>query len=449
MATSESGPTGAPMVAPGTGGSDRRDVVTVIGVAAGPALLTAPATRALAAATLVVGGRRHLGAVEVPPGARTVELGDVTAGLAAVVDHVRADHGSAVVLASGDPGFFGIVAALRRRRLDLRVHPAVSSVALAFARLGLPWDDAVVVSAHGRDLGPVVNVCRAHPKVAVLTGPATGPARIGSALADTDRMLAVATALGTADERVECLRPDQAGGRTWPDPNVVLSLEPALLRPVADGAGTVGAAGLAWIAGAGRAPDGWALPENAFEYRDSMVTKAEVRSLVLARLGPGPGRLIWDVGAGSGSVAVECARFGAAVVAVDRDGDAVARVAGNARTHGVTVAAVQGTAPAALIDLPDPDGVFVGGGGADVLAGCLERSPSVIVVALAALDRVRPAWDRLAASGYEVGGTQVAASRLAALPDGGLRLAAANPVVLVWGRRPDRPSEPGTGRGTR
>ncbi|MGF7237383.1 MAG: precorrin-6y C5,15-methyltransferase (decarboxylating) subunit CbiE, partial [Frankia sp.] len=135
----------------------------------------------LAAATLVAGGRRHLDAVDVPASARIVEFGDVTVGVVAVVDHVRAARGPAVVLASGDPGYFGIVAALRRHGLEPRVHPAVSSVAMAFARLGLPWDDAVVVSAHGRDLGPAVNVCRAHPKVAVLTGPTTGPAQIGLA----------------------------------------------------------------------------------------------------------------------------------------------------------------------------------------------------------------------------------------------------------------------------
>ncbi|MGF7236165.1 MAG: hypothetical protein ACQSGP_14560, partial [Frankia sp.] len=309
-----------------------------------------------------------------------------------------------------------------------------------------------------------------------------GPAQIGLALAGTDRMLAVATALGTPDERIECLAPARAGARAWRDPNVVLCLDPAVLEPAIVGSAVVGSAWVepaaggssaarpddpgpsptaagsdarrpawssrpAWMAGAGSrfSPDHWALPEDAFEHRDSMVTKAEVRALVLARLGPRPGRLIWDVGAGSGSVAVECARFGAAVVAADRDADAVARVIGNARTHGVTLVAVRGSAPAVLSDLPDPDGVFVGGGGPEVVAGCLQRRPAVIVVALAALDRVRPAWDLLAESGYEVGGAQVAASRLSALPDGGLRLAATNPVVLVWGRRPERTS----GRETR
>ena len=112
--------------------------------------LSPAAVAALAGATLVVGGGRHLAAVDVPAGAGRVVLGDLAAGLDALATH----DGDSVVVASGDPGFFGIVRALRRRGLDFEVLPAVSAVALAFARLGLAWDDAVVVSAHGRDLGP-------------------------------------------------------------------------------------------------------------------------------------------------------------------------------------------------------------------------------------------------------------------------------------------------------
>ncbi len=177
-------------------------MITVVGMDGSP--LSPPAEAALRSATLVAGGRRHLDALRAlaaarggpgpapgpraggvaavaPPGAgvRTVVLGD----LGPALDALAAHDGDAVVLASGDPGFFGIVRALRERGLAAVVLPAVSSVALAFARAGLPWDDAMVVSAHGRDLRPAVNVCRAHPKVAVLTGPGAGPAAIAAALA--------------------------------------------------------------------------------------------------------------------------------------------------------------------------------------------------------------------------------------------------------------------------
>jgi precorrin-6Y C5,15-methyltransferase (decarboxylating) len=140
------------------------------------------------------------------------------------LDALAAHDGQAVVLASGDPGFFGIVRALRERGLDCIVLPAVSSVALVFARAGLPWDDAVVVSAHGHDLRPAVNVCRAHPKVAVLTGPGQGPAEIGAALAGWSRHLLVAEDLGRPSERITSCTPAEAAARTWTIPNVVLAL---------------------------------------------------------------------------------------------------------------------------------------------------------------------------------------------------------------------------------
>src|SRR5215467_15518316 len=210
-------------------------MITVVGMDGSP--LTPQAEAALRSATLVVGGRRHLAALPTlaaarsgagdvaavgPPGAgaRTIVLGE----LAPALDALAAHDGDVVILASGDPGFFGIVRALRERALSFTVLPAVSSVALAFARAGLAWDDAVVVSAHGRNPRPAVNVCRANPKVAVLTGPGCGPAEIAAALEGWDRRLAVAEHLGAEDERVIRCSPAEAASRAWADPNVVLVL---------------------------------------------------------------------------------------------------------------------------------------------------------------------------------------------------------------------------------
>lgn len=408
--------------------------VTVLGMSGGPP--GAEASAALSRATLVVGARRHLDAVAVPVGADTVVLG----ALAPALDRLAEHDGPAVVLASGDPGFFGIVRALRERGLRCDVRPAVSSVATAFARIGLPWDDALVVSAHGRALAPAVDACRAHPKVAVLTAPDAGADRLGEALRGLPRTLVVAQRLGTPGERVTTCTPSEAAATRWPDPHVVLVLaepgpvaEPGPAGPPPAG-GRVSPRGWAWPRAV--SPSGWALPEDAFEHRDAMVTKVEVRALALARLGPCLGRLVWDVGAGCGSVAVECARFGAAVVGVERDAAQCARIAANAARHAVEVEVVEGTAPAALAGLPDPDAVFVGGGGPAVVAAAAERGPARIVVALAALERVGACAEALRAAGYAVSGTQLSAARLAGLPDGTHRLSATNPVTLVWGDQP-------------
>jgi precorrin-6Y C5,15-methyltransferase (decarboxylating) len=173
-----------------------------------------------------------------------------------------------------------------------------------------------------------------------------------------------------------------------------------------------------------------------------MVTKYEVRALVLARLGPRPGELVWDVGAGSGSVAVECARLGAAAVAVERDPEAAGRIRANCAAHGVDVQVVCGAAPDALAGLAEPDAVFVGGGGAAlgaIVARCARAARRRVVVTLAAVDRVREVRLALASAGLVTDGTLLQSSRLAPLPGDVTRLAAANPVFVLWGTRPAPP----------
>nr|WP_196255641.1 precorrin-6y C5,15-methyltransferase (decarboxylating) subunit CbiE [Micromonospora sp. WMMC415] len=396
--------------------------VTVVGVDAAGNPPPPAAAGVLARAGLVVGAARHLAAVPVPAGAETVVLGP----LAPALDRLAAVAAAtpAVVLASGDPGLFGIVRRLRAAGLPVRVLPAVSSVAAAFARAGLPWDGAVVVTAHGRDPRPALNAARALPLVAVLTAPGAGAAELGAGLVGWPRRLVVAEHLGTGAERVTWTTPAEAATRSWTDPHVLLSVGEPPDGMRVDNQPAAAPAG------------GWALPESAYAHRDSMISKAEVRALVVARLRPRLGRLVWDVGAGSGSVGIECALLGAAVVAVERDPAAADLVRANAARHAVDVRVVCGGAPDALAGLPEPDAVFVGGGGTGVLAAVAARRPARVVVALAALDRVAPARNLLRDAGYAVEGVQLSAARLADLPGGSVRLAATNPVVVLTGERP-------------
>ncbi len=175
----------------------------------------------------------------------------------------------------------------------------------------------------------------------------------------------------------------------------------------------------------------WGLPEEAFEHSPGMITKSEVRAVVLGKLELPAGGVLWDVGAGSGSVAVEAARMqpGLEVHAVEHDAQSAARVRRNAGTHGVSLRVVEGTAPHALGVLPDPDRVFVGGGGTEVLDEVVRRlrPHGRVVATYAALER---AVHAAAALGNLV---QVGVARGERLPDGGLRLAALNPVFIVWG----------------
>ncbi|MEX2985021.1 precorrin-6y C5,15-methyltransferase (decarboxylating) subunit CbiE [Streptomyces sp. C36] len=365
------------------------DRVTVIGWDGSP--LTDAARSALGAATLVAGAAHHLALPEVPPAAERIRLGSIDLAARRIAQH----RGSAVVLADGDPGFFGVVRTLRgpEHGLEVEVVPAVSSVAAAFARAGMPWDDAQIVVAHSRDLRRAVNVCRAHPKVAVLTSPGAGPAELALLLGPVHRTFVICEELGTDREEVTVLTSDRAVDHVWRDPNVVI---------VIGGSGTPVRGG-GWIAG--RDPSavrGWALPAEAYAGRPGEGESTELRAAQLARLGPRVGDLVWDIGSGSGAAAVEAARFGAAVIAVDQDPEACHRTTAAARHHGVQLQVVQGVAPQVLEDLPEPDVVRVGGGGAPVVAACADRRPERIVAHAATRDDAEAIGRALAEGGYTV-----------------------------------------------
>lgn len=375
-------------------------------------------------AELVVGGGRHLLDFDVEPERALALRGDLSEAL----DRIEKTEGSVAVLASGDPGFFGIVRVLAERfgPEKLLVLPAPSAVSEAFAQAGIPWDDAFVVSAHGRDPRRAVNVCRAHPKVAVLTSPAFGPAELARALEGLGRSFVVAERLGEPNERMYEGDAAQIARMSWEDPNTVV---------VYDAGRAVGTKG--WISGRSESRGLWALPEREFEHRSGMITKPETRALVLARLGPGPGDLVWDVGAGSGSVAVECARLGAAAITVERDAESCVRIRENASRHDAYVQVVEGEAPVALHNLPEPDAVFVGGTGEsfeETLKVAAVRARRCIVLTLITLERVVPAAEILEGCGLAVETTFLQASRMKGV--GSLhRLAAETPVFVVAGRR--------------
>jgi precorrin-6B C5,15-methyltransferase / cobalt-precorrin-6B C5,C15-methyltransferase len=353
-------------------------------------------------ADLYVGGARYVAGHQP-----AVVIGaDVDAALGAIA----AEPGVVCVLASGDPGFFGIGRALAARfgseRLDVR--PAPSSVSVAFARIGQPWDDAVVVSAHGRPLSQAVAMAAGHPKVAVLVSPDSPPETLAKELLAAgvgDRRMVVCSRLGLPDESIADLDIEAVAAGSFDPLSVVIVLgDSASAKTLA-----------------------WGRPDDTYAHRTGMITHAEVRAVALSKLELPATGVLWDVGAGSGSVAAECNALspGLTVYAIERNADDCERIATNAPAARL----VHGEAPGCLDDLPAPDRVFVGGGGLDVLDAVLTRlQPNGRVVATyAAMDRAAAAAQRLGAL------VQVAASRGRRLPDGGLRLAAENPVFIVWG----------------
>ena len=295
------------------------------------------------------------------------------------------------------------------------MHPAPSSVSLAFARAGLSWDDAVVVSAHGRRLDAAA--VAAAPKAAVLTGPETPPEAVGRALP-----AGVEPATSWVCSRLGEPGRDRGPHRhwpVWPPEASTPSRWSSWPGPASTGRD---APSVTWR--------GFGRPVAEFAHRAGMITKPEVRAVVLSKLDLHPAATLWDVGAGSGSVAVEAARMvpGLRAWAIERRPDDSRRIAANA--EGLAVTVVEGDAPGCLAGLPDPDRAFVGGGGIEVLdAVCARMAPGGVVVAtFAALDRAGAAAARL---GNLV---QITVNRARPIgADGAVRLDADNPVFVAWG----------------
>ncbi len=390
--------------------------VSVVGLHGG-AWYGRAAEQALRDAHVLVGAARQL--CDLGPAGLTGEPIELWGRMDELADLCadRSSQGQRVcVLAAGDPGFFGITRLLGARLGPdaLDVHPAPSSVSLAFARAGLPWDDAVVATCHGRPLAGAVDTVSQSPKAAVLVSPDSPPEALGAALVTAgcaERDVWVCSRLGESDESV--VRTDLAGlaGGSFDPLSVVVLVTP--------GAGVPGTAGVAW-----------GLDETAYEHRAGMITKAEVRAVALGKLALPPRGVLWDVGAGSGSVSVEAARLvpGLRVLAVERDAEACGRIRRNAR--GTAVAVVEGEAPAALNALPDPDRAFVGGGGIDVLDAVLARlrTGGRVVATYAVVATAAAAAERLGSL------VQIAVSRGTPTGrQGAMRLAAENPVFVVWG----------------
>lgn len=335
--------------------------VAVVGIGAdGWAGLAEPARAALRSAEVVMGGARHLallppaagdgdeaGSGGGVPGERVAWPSPMMPALPGLFE----EHAGRriAVLASGDPMFHGVGAALARLLGPgrLRVLPHPSSVSLACARLGWPVEDVEVVSAVGRPLAALNAALAPGRRILVLSAGASTPAEVAALLGRRGlggAEVTVLERLGSPGERIGSPPPD-------PDPlNIV-----AIRCPPASPGNADRAAVYAAVPG---------LPDDAYDH-DGQLTKREVRAVTLARLAPVPGELLWDVGAGAGSVAIEWMRAhrSCRAVAVESRPDRAARAAANAAELGVpALRVVTGRAPAALAGLPAPDAVFIGGG---------------------------------------------------------------------------------------
>jgi len=349
--------------------------IAVIGIGHdGPNGLSPAALAHIARAQVLAGGKRHLAFFPDWHGERLV----IGADLQSVVECLKAAYRQhkTVVLASGDPLFYGIGRLLLDvfPKDDLLFLPHISSVQLAFASIKESWHDACVVSLHGRPMQALLPALQQRAaKVAVLTDAQNHPAAIAQCLSThglADYTLWVCEELGGPGERITCWTPESIQEQTFSPLNVTILLRHASLPPLPLGEALTGGERLLPLLG---------IPEEAIEHRQGMITKRELRLLALCYLALHPGDVLWDVGAGSGAVSVEAARLSASlqVFALERSAPALTHIEHNVRQFMLSnVRPVLGEAPEALALLPDPDAVFIGGSGgrlAEMIPAVVQR----------------------------------------------------------------------------
>lgn len=401
--------------------------VSLIGMGPGdPALLTGAATDALARAELFIGSARLLepyrqGAV---PCREAVLARNILAALE------ESGAAEAAVLLSGDTGFYsgagGLLPLLKGAGMEVETFSGISSLQYLCAKAGVPWEGIHTASAHGRACAPAELAAR-HGRVFFLTGEKAEqtPRGLCAALAAGGYGEApawVGSRLSYPDEEIVSGRVEQLAQRDFPSLSVLLVLgQPAAANP-------------------------FGIPDDGFLRGSVPMTKEEVRAAALSKLRVVPGGTYWDVGAGTGSVAVGIAMLAreGRVFAVEREPEGCDLIRQNAGKYRAgNIAVVEGEAPAALEKLAPPDGVFVGGSGGnleEILTTALAKNPRVRVViaavTLETLSKATAALDALPFGGVEV--VQVAVAR--AKKAGRYHLMTGqNPVFLLSGQGEETP----------
>ncbi|AIQ16937.1 cobalamin biosynthesis protein CbiE [Paenibacillus sp. FSL H7-0357] len=333
------------------------------------------------------------------------------------------------VLASGDPLFFGIGGYLAKRfgPEQVEVIPYYSSVQLAFSRLGDSWQDAELISLHGRPINGLAQRIDGRQKIALLTDEVNTPARIAAYLREfgmTEYQPFVCERLGGPEEVCRFWELEELEQAEFAALNVViLRRKPGSTVEVRRG---------------------FAYPDGVFQQRKpekGLITKREVRAFVLSELYLSEDAIVWDIGSGSGAVAVECARIArlGRVYALEKGADNLPNIEANRRKFRADFAIIHEKAPQGLDKLPDPDAVFIGGSGGELAAiiahsAARLRPGGRIVVGAITIETLHGSMEALALAGFVPEVTMLQASRGKPIL-GMTRFEGMNPVYVVSGQK--------------
>ena len=395
--------------------------VHVIGMGLGPSDLTAFHLALIDRASVLVGGKRHLSYFGDVMAVKK-EISSPVSGVLDFIEERMAD-GLLVVLASGDPLFFGIGKTLIARLGPDKViiHPNVTSMAAAFARLKLPWQDAAWVSLHGRDnMSALATAMDYRDLLCVLTDPENDPWIIKKQVDTHDyawRMWVLEN-LGAPQEKISSMDEHTDLSQVFAQPNVVVLQKGELADP--------------------SGPLRLGTPDNRFVHEKGLITKAPIRVLSLSALELASDNILWDLGAGSGSVGIEASLFlpDGFVYAVEKNQRRVEQIKANAERFNVkNISVILAELPDGLATLPAPDRVFIGGSGKNLgrvldVAATVLKPLGRIVVNTVLLETLHLAVSVLEKKGFGVSLTQAQVSTSRNMP-WGRRMDALNPVWII------------------
>jgi precorrin-6Y C5,15-methyltransferase (decarboxylating) len=401
--------------------------VYIIGMGLSAADLTEAHLRIIRSAQLLIGGRRHLEAFERLKAQRHVISGKV-AEVIDLIKHHR-PYLRIVVLASGDPLFYGIGTRIIKElgREGITVLPNITSIAAAFARIGKSWENTRCISLHGRDQRfELLHALAAGGPVGVLTDAHQSPQWIAHWLLEKgirNVKCAVFEQLGSDREAFAWYSLEQAAKKNFAHPNIM----------ILDGAGD----------DANHPTLSLGMDTDAFTHDQGLITKPEVRAVSLAKLCLRPGLILWDLGAGSGSVGIEASILigSGRVVAIEHDPHRVRQIRQNAAKYGVwNHKVIEADLTNGLDRLPPPDRIFIGGGGRHL--DTITRTATnyldeggVVVINTVLVDNLARILDLLEDKGFETEVVQIQVSRGKDMP-WSRRMQAENPVWIISAVRP-------------
>ncbi|MCP3926875.1 MAG: precorrin-6y C5,15-methyltransferase (decarboxylating) subunit CbiE [Desulfobacterales bacterium] len=401
------------------------NIVNIIGTGVSYNDLTAAHLSLIDNADVLIGGKRHLSMFEE----KDCEKIEIDKKISEISNYILSQKSNkkVVILASGDPLYYGIGSYLIKKigKENINIHPNINSVSAAFSRIKEKWSDVKSISLHGRIFDrDFLRTFRSNNKIVVFTDIVNTPAAVSKTLLENGInwfKVCVFEKMGASDEKFEWYKLEEAVNKNFDELNIAVFISEEKSE--------------------GRSPYP-GLPEDEYEHENGLITKSEVRAVTLSKLRLEDSSVFWDLGAGSGSVSVEAAFFisDGSIYSVEKNRDRVTQIKNNIKKFNCSNIEVKNLdLPEGISELPEPDRVFIGGGGKNLEKIVDEsikklKKDGIIVINTVVLKSLETAVNSLKKHNMEPDVVQLSVSRGSAIA-GELMLKSLNPVWIVTGKK--------------